>query len=219
MPHSPIGESHEDVVREEIERDPAFATAYEETQIEAQAALALAEMREQRQLTQQALAQAAGTSQPMINRIEKAGQIPTITTMWKLMRALDGETVIRADGITIRPALPLPSSFLTANVVPINIVGQENAQLRRYILGWAPEWPNPLSTRNYSFSSYPSLSYSPESGQVEPPNPHVTVGTNVWRLFPMSPNGEATVPRQGESIPISRHQREWGDIDTVAVGR
>lgn len=101
MRHSPIGETHDEVVREEIERNPAFASVYEETRFEGQLALELAEMREYRRVTQTALAQSAGTSQPMINRLERAGQTPTVTTLWRLLRALDAEALIRPDGITI----------------------------------------------------------------------------------------------------------------------
>jgi len=111
MPRSPIGDSHEDVLREEIERDPTFASIQEETHFEGQVGLALANMREQRDLTQRALGELAGMPHSMVNRIEKAGQIPTITTLWKLARALNAEATIRPEGITIRPALPLPAAF------------------------------------------------------------------------------------------------------------
>ncbi len=103
MRHSPIGETHDEVVREEIERNPAFASVYEETRFEGQLALELAAMRESRHLTQSALARIVGTSQPMINRLERAGQTPTVTTLWWLMRALDATAEISPTTITIRP--------------------------------------------------------------------------------------------------------------------
>jgi predicted transcriptional regulator len=138
MPHSPIGDTHEDVVREETERDPAFASAYAETQFEAQAALALAEMREQRQLTQQALAQAAGTSQPMINRLEKAAQTPSITTVWRLMCALDAETIIRPSGITIQPVVSIASQLFPSNAV--RIYGPQEGSNLLGVFGYNDEW-------------------------------------------------------------------------------
>jgi transcriptional regulator with XRE-family HTH domain len=119
MPHSPIGDSHDDVMREESERDPAFASVQEEARFEAQAGLAVAQMREQRDLSQRALGERAGMPYSMVNRIEKAGQIPTITTLWKLVRALDAEATIRPEGITIQPSMSTLGAIFEPETRPV----------------------------------------------------------------------------------------------------
>jgi transcriptional regulator with XRE-family HTH domain len=79
-------------------RDPEFAAAWEETQVEGAVALALTTRREALGLSQRDLAAATGMKQPMIARIEKGSQTPTVTTLWKLLRALDADIVIRGNG-------------------------------------------------------------------------------------------------------------------------
>ncbi|MHB8646874.1 MAG: helix-turn-helix domain-containing protein [Thermomicrobiales bacterium] len=100
------GTSLDDFLREENERDPEFAALYEETRIEGDLALALARRREECGLSQRALAAKSGIKQPMIARIERAGQTPTTTTLWRLLSALDAVAEIRPDGVTVRPFAP-----------------------------------------------------------------------------------------------------------------
>lgn len=99
-----IGKPHRQYVAEQIERDPAFAAAYEEAGLEARLALALADLRERRGMSQRELASMTGMKQPMIARLERGGQIPTVTTLLKLLHALNATAELGADGqISLQP--------------------------------------------------------------------------------------------------------------------
>lgn len=106
-----VATSFEDFLSQQIESNPDFADIYEETRIEGDLALALARLREQSGLTQRALAAKSGIKQPMIARIERAAQIPTATTLWRLLSALNAVAEIRPDGVTVRRAAPQPVSL------------------------------------------------------------------------------------------------------------
>src|SRR5262249_10508334 len=98
--------------------DPEFAAAWEETQVEGAVALALTTRREALGLSQRDLAAATGMKQPMIARIEKGSQTPTVTTLWKLLHALDADLVIRGNGsVTVLPVFV--SRFGAASVSDI----------------------------------------------------------------------------------------------------
>jgi transcriptional regulator with XRE-family HTH domain len=102
--HSPIGKTHRQYVAEQREQDPEFAAAYDEARIETDLALALAEVRELRNMSQRDLADTTGIKQPMINRLERAAQSPTVPTLFKLVRALGATVQIDPSGVTVRPA-------------------------------------------------------------------------------------------------------------------
>ena len=104
--HSPIGKTHRQYVAEQREQDPEFAAAYDEARIEADLALALTDMRELRNMSQRDLADATGIKQPMINRLERAAQSPTVPTLFRLVRALGATVRIDPSGVTVRPATP-----------------------------------------------------------------------------------------------------------------
>jgi len=59
---------------------------------------ALGAVREQRGLTQQALADMIGVKRTAIARLERGDHAPTMTTLLKLVQALDAKLVIDSDG-------------------------------------------------------------------------------------------------------------------------
>ncbi|MCA1667488.1 MAG: helix-turn-helix domain-containing protein [Thermomicrobia bacterium] len=59
---------------------------------------ALGTVREQRGLTQQALADRVGVKRTAIARLERGDHAPTMTTLLKLVQALDAKLVIDSDG-------------------------------------------------------------------------------------------------------------------------
>ena len=67
--------AHRQFVQEQIEKSPEFAAEYSKVQLEKSFAVALAMLREERGITQQQLADAAGLRQPMLARYEN-GQSP-----------------------------------------------------------------------------------------------------------------------------------------------
>ena len=94
--------AHRQYVEDQVKGDPEFARAYEQAGAEVDFAVRLAEMREKRRMTQQALADKAGIKQPMLARYER-GQIPATPTLQRLARALEAEFVVTASGVLIRP--------------------------------------------------------------------------------------------------------------------
>jgi DNA-binding XRE family transcriptional regulator len=87
-----------DLYREEQLADPAFRTGYEETLRNVRFGYALGAVREQRGLTQQALADLIGVKRAAIARLEGGDHAPTMTTLLKLVQALDAKMVIDSDG-------------------------------------------------------------------------------------------------------------------------
>jgi ribosome-binding protein aMBF1 (putative translation factor) len=71
-------------VHEQIEKDPAFAKQLEQARAEVRLAVALAQLREQRGMSQRDLARETGIKQPQIARLEKGGQLPTLDTLWQM---------------------------------------------------------------------------------------------------------------------------------------
>lgn len=98
------GKSYRDFLREETERDPAFTEAYEETLAEARLADELVRIRDERGMTQQQLARASGVAQPMISKFERAAQVPSFTTLQRLLKALRAVAEIEGDGVHIYTA-------------------------------------------------------------------------------------------------------------------
>ena len=93
-----IGTPHRRYVNQQMERDPEFAAAYVAAHAEAQLALALADLRVRRGMSQRDLATATGIKQPMIARLERGGQTPTVTTLLKLLHALGASAPLNANG-------------------------------------------------------------------------------------------------------------------------
>lgn len=98
----PIRKTVRQIVAEQIARDPSFAAVYEETRAEGHLARQLATFREGRGLSQRDLAKVTGISQPMINRLERAGENPTLATLQKLTAALGAVIEISGGEIVVR---------------------------------------------------------------------------------------------------------------------
>jgi transcriptional regulator with XRE-family HTH domain len=111
------GLTHDAFVRDSIARDPELAVLYDEARSETELGYAIAEFREQRGMTQRALAEASGIAQPMINRIERGAQSPTVPTLRKLLAALHATLEVGGDHITVRPTGTVAESAPTATAV------------------------------------------------------------------------------------------------------
>jgi len=92
---------------EAFERNPSLKAGFDETLVETELAVQLAAMREARGMTQRELASRAGMVQPMLNRIERSNQVPTATTLWRLMYALDAITEIGPSAVRVMPVKPI----------------------------------------------------------------------------------------------------------------
>lgn len=87
-----------DLYKEAQLADPEFRVGYEETMRNVRFGYALGTVREQRGLTQQALADRVGVKRTAITRLEGGDHAPTMTTLLKLVQALDAKLTIDADG-------------------------------------------------------------------------------------------------------------------------
>ena len=76
------------------EKDPKWAAAYAEADLEVRVALQIAKAREKAHLNQKQLAKAVGTTQSGISRIEHGEQNLTIATLQKIAKAVGNEVVI-----------------------------------------------------------------------------------------------------------------------------
>lgn len=92
--------SHQQFVQEQIAASPTFADELAKAREQTRFALALAEMREARGLTQRDLAAMTGIKQPMLARIER-GQVPTLPILRRLAAALDARIVINPAGVVL----------------------------------------------------------------------------------------------------------------------
>lgn len=88
--HRPFSE-----LRDKLRSDPAHAARVAEYKRAIENALALAEMRRSRGLTQKQLAEAMHVSQANVSRIER-GQDAQLSTIRKYVNALGGQLEIRA---------------------------------------------------------------------------------------------------------------------------
>lgn len=77
-----------DEVFAEAEKDPRWAQAYAKAEIDTQLALEIAMARDRSRMTQAQLAEALGTTQSTVSRIEQAGQNLTVGTLAKIAKAL-----------------------------------------------------------------------------------------------------------------------------------
>jgi transcriptional regulator with XRE-family HTH domain len=105
----PIGLSHRQYVADRRAHDPEFAATYDEVSATMDLALALADLREHRGLSQRTLAEKSGIKQPMISRIERGAQVPKPITLLRLLAALNGVLSMLPDGtIRVWPAEVVP---------------------------------------------------------------------------------------------------------------
>jgi DNA-binding XRE family transcriptional regulator len=77
------------------EKDPRWARAYAEADVEVRLALQIAKAREKARMTQGQLARAAGTTQSVISRIERGNQNLTVRTLARIAAVLHAALVIQ----------------------------------------------------------------------------------------------------------------------------
>lgn len=100
----PRGQTFNAYLEEQLALDPRLEEQLKQGAIELELGIALTRLREKRGYTQRELAERCDFKQPMIARIERAGQNPSVPTMLKILRALNGSLHIGADGrVTARP--------------------------------------------------------------------------------------------------------------------
>jgi len=92
------GQTNYDAHFAEKMNDPAFRAAYEEMQPLVAFGHALAVLREQRGMTQEALAEAMSVKRAAIARLERGDDAPTMTTLLNLTQVLDAQLTIDANG-------------------------------------------------------------------------------------------------------------------------
>lgn len=85
-------------VAEQSKRHSEFATHLEQARSEVRLAVAVAQLRERRGMTQRDLARETGMKQPQIARLEKGDQLPTLDTLWRLLGALDARMELGPHG-------------------------------------------------------------------------------------------------------------------------
>lgn len=98
-----IGESAREYIAERRRRSPAFDEALTEARVEADLAREVAWLRERRGLSQYQLAELTGIKQPMINRLERGDQNPTLATLRKLAVALHAVIEVGGENAALRP--------------------------------------------------------------------------------------------------------------------
>lgn len=82
----------------EVFPTPEQRAEYDETLRNVRFGYALGAVREQRGLTQQALADMVGVKRTAVARLERGDHAPTMTTVLKLVQALDARLVVDSDG-------------------------------------------------------------------------------------------------------------------------
>jgi ribosome-binding protein aMBF1 (putative translation factor) len=103
--------SLDEYLTESFEREPGLRVLFNEARAETDFGFSLIEARHARGLSQRELAKAAGMKQPMLHRIEKGAQTPTLTTLYRLMHALHAECTIGPDGAGVTLLMgPMPPS-------------------------------------------------------------------------------------------------------------
>ncbi len=91
-------------VDEQSKRHSEFAAHLDQARSEVRLAVAVAQLRESRGMSQRDLARETGIKQPQIARLEKGDQLPTLDTLWRLLGALDARMELGPDGkVQIHP--------------------------------------------------------------------------------------------------------------------
>lgn len=83
-----------DEVFAKSEKDPKWAAVYEQADLEVRLAMQIVKARERAHLNQEQLAEAIGTTQSAVSRIEQGGQNLTIATLQKIAKAVHGRVVV-----------------------------------------------------------------------------------------------------------------------------
>lgn len=84
-------------IQDRIAEDPSFNEGFEEARAELRLGLLLHDLRKTRHLSQAEVAERAGMPQSAVARYEKAGRTPSVTTLWRLARALNVSLVLGPD--------------------------------------------------------------------------------------------------------------------------
>ncbi len=91
-------------VHEQSKKSSEFATHLDQARSEVRLAVAVAQLRERRGMSQRDLARETGIKQPQIARLEKGDRLPTLDTLWRLLGALDARIELGPDGtVQIHP--------------------------------------------------------------------------------------------------------------------
>jgi transcriptional regulator with XRE-family HTH domain len=108
--------SNDDIIAEELDRDPEFAAIWKRTALARAVATTIVRYRGEHQLSQRDLALVVGMTQPQIARIELGETNPSIETLMRLSSKLGIEFTIdvRPAG---RPALNVTKSAQTRDLV------------------------------------------------------------------------------------------------------
>lgn len=85
-------------VHEQSRKSRDFAAHLERARSEVRLAVAVAQLRESRGMSQRDLARETGIKQPQIARLEKGDQLPTLDTLWRLLGTLDARMELGPDG-------------------------------------------------------------------------------------------------------------------------
>lgn len=95
--------SHRDYIDEQVKKNPKFAEDVAEAEREVAIAVALAKAREERGLSQAALAKLTGMKQPQIARMESGAYFPAFGTLVRVIDALDARLEISRHCCTVTP--------------------------------------------------------------------------------------------------------------------
>jgi len=107
----PPTKSHDELIAEEMARDPEFREEWERTALARLVAAQLIKYRGVNKLSQRALAEKLGKKQPYVARLEAGDTNPDLETLVNISRALGIEFVI-----DIAPAAKTPE-LVTSKVV------------------------------------------------------------------------------------------------------
>ena len=182
----PVKKSVRQIVVEQAARDPDFAEAYEAARAEGTLARQLATLRERRGLTQRDLAHVTGISQPMINRLERAGENPTLATLQKLAGALAAVVEIGGDQIAVRDAQPaIPAKPAR---IDIAIAANTNPAIRyltiNHLVTFGQGAPRISSPKNVTVVNQGAQ----WQGEVYPPQATNTRGGRSGTALPLGDN-------------------------------
>jgi transcriptional regulator with XRE-family HTH domain len=112
----------EQYLSESLDHDSGLAALYDETRLEGQLALDLANLRNERGMSQRALAAKSGIAQPVISRLERGAEVPTLATLVKLTKALQATVEVGPEGIKVQP-IPLTPFEAYRTAVTLNLKG------------------------------------------------------------------------------------------------
>ena len=90
-----------ETIKELLEKSPELREKYEKKRLKLDLGREVIELRKAKGITQEELAKLVGTRRPNISRIERGEQNVSIETIYKLVKALDGELFITARGDTV----------------------------------------------------------------------------------------------------------------------